>query len=359
MPDIPVPLLLALLILVLAGFAFWVRSQLRALRERADEQQALAELKGQVGGFALQVESLRDSIASLQGQVVQSLDGTRQAMDQRLDSAAHVISGVRQNLGELAEKTQTLAEIGKDIASLQDILRSPKLRGTIGELFLSNLLAQVLPAPRFTLQHRFRSGEIVDAVVKLHAGLVPVDAKFPLENFRRALSAETAPEKKAARRRFIQDVKRHVDAIAEKYIRPDEGTFDFAMMYIPAENVYYEAIVKGDDSDAENALLEYAIRKRVIPVSPSSFFAYLQTILLGLKGLRIEENARAIVQQLHQTQLDFEKFDESFRLVGTHLDNARAKHDEALKHIANVKQRISQISSDSGAYENPTSSPSG
>ena len=343
-PMSTLPILLALLCLAaFVGLALWLRASLRELKPRPEDQQALAELKGQVGAFSMQVEGLRQSVTALQGQVVTSLDGNRRAMDERLDGAARVIHDVRQNLGQLAEKTQRLTEIGKDIASLQDILRSPKLRGNMGELFLGDLLAQILPPDHFRLQYSFRGGETVDAAVLLKAGMVPVDAKFPLENFQRVVQAATDEEKKGFRRAFIQDVKKHVDAIAKKYIRPDEGTLDFALMYIPAENVYYETIIKDDEPGADGALFEYALKKRVIPVSPNSFYAYLQTVLLGLKGMRIEESAREVINQLSRVHVEFGRFADAFRLVGGHLDNARAKYDEAQKRLDKVDQKLTQI----------------
>lgn len=325
------------------AIAAWISARLRELAPRPEDQQALAELKGHVASVNQQIDGVRQSVAALQGQVVQTLDGTRRAMDERLDGAARVIQSVQQQLGQLGERTERLTEIGKDIASLQNILRSPKLRGNLGELFLGDLLAQILPPDHFRLQYTFKGGETVDAVVTLKAGIVPVDAKFPLENFQRIVRAQSEDEKKPARRAFIQDVKKHIDAIAKKYIRPDEGTFDFALMYIPAENVYYETIIKDDDLNGEGALFEYALKRRVIPVSPNSFYAYLQTVLLGLKGMRIEESAREVINQLSRVHTEFERFAESFRLVGIHLDNARAKYEEARARLDKVEQKLTQI----------------
>lgn len=317
--------------------------RLRQWASRPEEQQSIAELKGQVGAFSAQVEGLRQTVTALQGQVLQSLEGTRHAMDERLDGAARVIHQVQQHLGQLTEKTQRMEDIGKEIASLQNILRAPKLRGNLGELFLGDLLAQILPPDHFVLQHRFPGGETVDALVRLKTGLVAVDAKFPLENFKRVVQASSEDERKSARRVFVQDVKKHVDAIAKKYIRPDEGTFDFALMYIPAENVYYETIIKDDGLDSDAALFDYSLKRRVIPVSPNSFYAYLQTVMLGLKGLRVEERAREILNQLAYIQQEFSRFSESFRLVGDHLDNARKKFDEAQKRFDKVDQKLTQI----------------
>lgn len=327
---------LGLVLLILLGLILWLRSALRALAPRPEDQQALAELRGQLNGMTQQV-------SLLQGQLAQSLGDTRKAMDTRLDGATVVIKEVSRQLGQLTEKTQHLAEIGKDISRLQDILRSPKLRGNMGELFLGDLLAQILPPDHFQLQYAFRDGGKVDAIIRLQAGLVPVDAKFPLENFQRLVKAELPEEKKALRRTFLQDVKKHVDAIAQKYIRTDEGTFDFALMYIPAENVYYEAIIKEEDLAAEGALFSYALARRVIPVSPNSFYAYLQTILLGLKGLRVEESARDIIDHLARLDQEFERFGESFRLVGDHLENSLKKYEEAQKRLLKVEGRMQQL----------------
>jgi len=335
------------LALALAGLILWLRASLRELKPRPEDQQALAELRGQIGGLAQgtaqQMEALRSHVLQLQQHLTQSLHDTRKSMDDRLDGAARVMQGVNQNLGQLSEKTQRLAEIGRDIASLQDILRSPKLRGNVSELFLGDLLSQILPPDHYHLQYAFQGGETVDAVVKLKAGLVPVDAKFPLENFQRVLKAATDEEKRAARRTFVQDVKKHVDAITRKYIRPDEGTFDFALMYIPAENIYYETIIKDDDLNGEGALFGYALARRVIPVSPNSFYAYLQTILLGLKGLRVEESAREALDQLTRLHAEFGRFSEAFRLVGEHLDSSRKKYEEAGRRLDKVETKLAQI----------------
>jgi DNA recombination protein RmuC len=326
----------ALVLIVLIGMIVWLRSALRALAPRPEEQQALGELRGQLNGVTQQV-------ALLQSQVTQSLGDTRKAMDTRLDGAAIVIKEVSRQLGQLSEKTQQLSDIGKDISSLQDILRSPKLRGNMGELFLGDLLAQILPPEHYQLQYTFQDGGKVDAVIRLQAGLVPVDAKFPLENFQRLVKTESPEEKKALRRAFLQDVKKHVDAIATKYIRTDEGTFDFALMYIPAENVYYETIIKDDELGADGALFGYALTRRVIPVSPNSFYAYLQTVLLGLKGLRVEESAREIINHLARLNQEFDRFSESFRLVGDHLENALKKYEEAQKRLLKVEGKMEQL----------------
>jgi DNA recombination protein RmuC len=240
--------------------------------------------------------------------VTSQLQNSTGQINERMDNAARVVSDVTRGLGELSKATEQVFDVGKDIAGLQEILRAPKLRGEIGEFFLGDLLSQILPTSHFELQYAFRDGTRVDAVIKFSNGLVPVDSKFPLENFKKLLEGVTEEEKRGAKRKFVSDVKKRIDEIASNYIVPDEGTFNFALMYIPAENVYYETIIKDEAFGDEKQLAAYAFSKRVIPVSPNSFYAYLQTILLGLKGLEISRQAKAILGRMETLKNDFEKF---------------------------------------------------
>jgi DNA recombination protein RmuC len=204
---------------------------------------------------------------------------------------------------------------------------------------LEDLLAQILPPNHFVAQYGFNNGEKVDAVIKLGSSLVPVDAKFPLENFKRVLEADSDDERLRMRRHFLSDVKKHVDVIASKYIQPDEGTYDFALIYIPAENVYYETIIK-DDSEGEKSLGQYALSKRVIPVSPGSFYACLQAIVLGLKGMRVEERAKEVVQYLSRLRGDLSKFQDDFGLLGKHLGHAQSSYQSTEKRLEQFGRRL-------------------
>jgi DNA recombination protein RmuC len=233
--------------------------------------------------------------------------------------------------------------VGKDISSLQEILRAPKIRGGIGEFLLSDLLSQILPAKHFSLPYSFKSGERVDAVIHLAERMVPVDSKFPLENFRKLL--ETDSDRKAYRRRFISDVKSHINAIAEKYILPDEGTLPFALMYIPAENVYYETIVKDQNAEDGKSLADYSMQKRVIPVSPNTFYLYLQTIILGLKGLEIEKSAGEIISSLGRLKVDFDRFARDFGLIRTHLRHASSCYDSADRNLQRFEDKLKGVAS--------------
>jgi DNA recombination protein RmuC len=271
------------------------------------------------------------------------IQSAQSAMGQRLDQAAVAVSQVHGQLGTLTEATRRMEQVGRDIAGLEQILRAPKVRGGLGEILLERLLEEILPGGTYHLQHAFRSGDRVDAVISLADRLVPVDSKFPLENFRRLVEEPQEDKRRLARRAFVRDVRNRVDEIAKKYILPDERTFDFALMYIPAENVYYEVIVRDGDETDEDALLAYALSRRVIPVSPNSFYAYLQVILLGLKGLRIEQNAREILATLGRLSGDLGRFREHFETLGKHVTNAKNKYEDAATALVRFEAKLERV----------------
>jgi len=184
---------------------------------------------------------------------------------------------------------------------------------------INKTLGLILPPEYFSLQHRFKNGEVVDAIIHIGGNIVPIDAKFPLENFHKYTSEENTKEKEVLRKKFVADVKKHISDISKKYILPDEGTYDFALMYIPAENIFYETILKDESLGEERSISTSALKKRVIPVSPNSIFAYLQVIVQGLKGLRLERSEKEVYKKLDSLKNEmavYEKFiEKSFRVV--------------------------------------------
>ncbi len=316
-------------------------------------QQQMEQLRGHVSdGLNKNISVLTEQLRAINEQVNQQLQLVNQQLQnssgqigQRLDTARQVIGEVREKLGELSKTSEQIHEVGKNIASLQEILRPPKLRGGLGEQFLGELLSQILPHEFYSLQYPFLSGERVDAVVRLGEKLVPIDSKFPLDNFRRIIECKTDEEKKGFKKMFYRDVRKHIDDIASKYILPQEGTYDFALLYIPAENVYYETITKDESFGEEKGVLNYALAKRVIPVSPNSFYAYLQVIVLGLKGLQIEKDAQKIQALLSGLKKDIGGFQEDFQLVGKHVSNAMNKFEEARRRLDKFTFKLEQIES--------------
>src|SRR3989454_5121992 len=255
-----------------------------------------------------------------------------------------VIADIHVRLGELGRSSREILSLGQDIRSLQQIFQAPKIRGGLGEIALGALLQQIFPIEHFALQHAFLDGQTVDAVLRLPGGLVPIDSKFPLAAFRQMLDASAPEQKDRARRQFGRDVRRHIDDISGKYLRPSEGTLDFALMYIPAENVFYELIAH-DEAAGQDDISAYALKRRVIPVSPNSIYAYLQAIAYGFMGLRIEQRAREILKGLQQLNGDFGLFRDSFEKAQRQLNIAQSNFAEAGERAEKLGGKIQQFAS--------------
>ena len=274
------------------------------------------------------------------------VDGRLAGLDGRLlssqESAGKTAVDIAEKLGRVEGATaQMLARVG-DLARLEQVLRPPKARGGFGELLLENLLRDRLPPSAYETQYGFKSGERVDAVIRVEK-LVPVDAKFPLDNFERMLDAEHDAERELHAKAFARDVKGHIDAIAQKYVKPSEGTYDFAFMYLPVEGIYYELV-----SGKTGALLKYAHDRSVFPVSPTTSTAYLQVIAFGLKGMEFEQNAHEVMAYLADLRKDFGRFRDDFDLVGKHLGNAHTKYADAEKRLDRFDGKLERAAEHEG-----------
>jgi DNA recombination protein RmuC len=325
---------LVLLIVVAAalavGIALWLPRFLRG---------ELASMRSDTGS---QLSERNAEVDRRLGAIVETMDRRLGELDRRVDtrleSANRMATEIHGRLGKLGQANEQMLERARDLARLEQALRPPKARGGFGELLLANLLADTFPRDKYALQYGFEGGQRVDAVIRLDRALVPVDAKFPLDNFQRLVEAESEAERELHGKAFSRDVKAHVDAIAQKYIRPDEGTYEFALMYLPAEAVYYELVCNRIGGSASP--LAYALERKVIPVSPSTLHAYLLVIVLGFKGLQIEEHAREVMAYTAQLGKDFGRFREDFELVGTHLGRAQTKYVEAEKRLGRFETKL-------------------
>ena len=293
--------------------------------------------------IVLLVRRPADGSSLLQQQLIE----VRGRLDALVGSQGSAVGDVRERLARLAEATTRLERIGAGVAELQELLKVPRMRGTLGEMWLEELLRQIFPAGLYEMQHAFRSGERVDAVLRVGDRLVPVDSKFPLEACQRMLAANGAAAE-TERRAFRKSLRARIDEIADKYIRPDEGTYEFALMYVPAENVYYEAVIRGEDVAGEDSLVAYALRRKVIPVSPNTFYAYLAAVLHGLRGLEVEKQARRILESLGGLRQQLTKFEEAYRLVGKHLEHAARQYTETESQFGRIQDRIETITGVTG-----------
>lgn len=285
-------------------------------------------------------DRLGERIGSESSLLVQRLEGIDNRMARSQAAGTDLAQGIFEAIGDVRRATSVVADQAKEFASLQDLLRAPPARGGLGEAMLEELLRQVLPPRAYATQHRFRSGTIVDAVVRAGGKLVCIDSKFPLSNFRALCDASTGAERAAAQRAFAADVDRHLSAIASRYVVPDEGTFDFAVMYVPAEGVYAEML---RSSHGGVPLFERALASKVVPMSPLTLYGYLQTVLMGLNCLQIEQNAARILDFCSRLQKDVELFAADYETMGAHLTNARNRYEDGSRRLSRFRESLDRV----------------
>jgi len=320
-----------LTVLVVAAGAIGAVALARTLRRQLDG--TLVQLGGALG----EVESrLGTRLGELDARVDRRFEGLDGRLLTTQKSAGETATKIAEKLARVEEGTRSMLERANDLKRLEQALRPPKARGGFGELLLANLLADMLPSSAYELQYGFASGERVDAIIRVEK-LLPVDAKFPLDNVHRVLDAEDDEQRLLARRALTKDIKTHVDAIAGKYIKPGEGTYDFAFMYLPAETVYYEIACGGSGE-----LHDYSMSRRIFPVSPATFHAYLTMIVIGLRGLQIEQHAQEVMAYCGQLAKDFTRFKDDFEVVGKHIGNAQGKYGEAQRRLERFEAKLEQ-----------------
>ena len=340
----------AVLILLVAGLS--AALAVGAVRLARSLRTELGGTAQQLDGALVGIESRLDRrLSELDAKVDRRLEGLDGRLLTTQRSAGETATQIAEKLARVEAGTKSMLERANDLKRLEQALRPPKARGGFGELLLANLLADMLPSNAYELQFGFASGERVDAVVRAEK-LLPVDAKFPLDNVHRVLDAEDDEQRLIARRALGRDVKGHVDAIATKYIKPGEGTYDFAFMYLPAETVYYE-IACGGTGD----LHQYALGRRVFPVSPATFHAYLTMIVIGLRGLQIEQHAQEVMAYCGQLAKDFSRFKDDFDVVGKHISNAQTKYGESQRRLERFETRLEQAVDEDALEQRATVKP--
>lgn len=273
---------------------------------------------------------------------VASIEDKLPLSDEMRKQASSTIESLNERMGSLNQKALTIKDIMSEVTSLINLFIMPKGAGGAGERLLERALHDILPADMYKTQVRLSSGT-VDFVIKFKEYLVPIDSKLSLEDFNRMLVENDDALKRSHWKGFSMAVKKRIDETA-KYIQPNEGTTDFALMYIPSESVYYEAFVRPKQFGDDNLLIDYALKKKVYPTSPQTIYPYLMTILQGMKALKIEENARDILDKVSGLRNDFERFRSIYNIIIGHIENAHSKHtNEALGSISKLEQHISSL----------------
>lgn len=338
-------LVIAALVVAVGVMAMFyeMRKQLKALQKPAEDAGSQEVLMAWLKEMK---DDQRHNTEMLQSQVHK----TNRELGERLDNAAKAVQSVNMEVGKMQE-------IGQSMKDLQQIMKSPKLRGNMGEQIMKDLLEQILPKSGFVMQHKFRSGDTVDAVVKTKNGLIPLDSKFPMENY---LAEHKAPddEKEAFRKLFNRDIKLHIDKIAKKYILPGENTVDFAIMYVPGESVYYEIITSTE-------LANYGEDRKVYLVSPNTFHYFLKTVMVALEGEKIEERAKQVLVALRAIQGDSQKLGTDLGVLNRHVTNAKSSMETVGASYARLgskinntgqlqEQQVEQVEQLTATAENPT-----
>jgi DNA recombination protein RmuC len=349
----------AIVVLAVAALA-WFAGRQRAEAERlagslqqllastAEQSRQLAQLAGQLGGMAGQLgqvaQSVQQQLEAVRTQLQQGLSETGKITQELQQAVGGQLRQLAEQLGALQENTQQVSQAAH---TLQAVLTGARTRGALGEVLLEQLLQDLLPAGSYQTQVRFQDGSTVDAVVQIEEKQIPIDSKFPLEAYRRLLDNE---QDEAARREFIRAVRAHADTIARKYIRPAEGTMDFALMFVPSESVYYAMLTTTDNN---GSLEDYCRQKRVIPVSPNTLYAYLGVIVLGLRGIQIEKNARLILERLSGLQNQLKTLTETHDRLGRHLTNAYNTFQDSSSQLRELGSQVRQLVSASAGSTAP------
>ncbi len=347
-------ILVIVIIVLIVGFGFvlyLLNQRLGDLRNDSSSQL----LKADIQGLALGVERLKDGLQTNISDRIERNQATMQtSLQKQLSESAKLITDVTQRLTKLDETNRRVVDVADELKTLQNVLQNPKQRGVVGEYYLQSVLENVMPPGSFQMQYKFEDGEIVDAVIFLDKGKVlPVDSKFSLENYNRLIEEADKTTKEAIVKKFKTDLKNRIDETA-KYIRPNENTMDFSFMFIPSESLYYDLLINKVGTTATNSrdLIEYAFQeKHVIIVSPTSFMAYLQTVLQGLRSLQIEEQAKEIQVRIGQLGRHIGSYEAFMQKLGVSLGTTVNHYNTAHKELKKIDKDIVKIAGSTPSVE--------
>ncbi|OGF84069.1 hypothetical protein A2Z63_01345 [Candidatus Giovannonibacteria bacterium RIFCSPLOWO2_02_44_8] len=290
---------------------------------------------------------LQNQMNELARKLDRGLGQSTEVIQKQFGESAKIIREVTERLTKLDETNRQVVNFAEQLRKLQDVLQNPKQRGILGEYYLETVLKNVLPPGSFQMQYNFKDGNIVDAVVFVDKRIIPIDSKFSLENYNRILETHNVEEKKKYEKALVSDLKTRIDETS-KYVRPHEGTMEFAFMFIPSEAVYYDLLINKVGSVIEDKnLIAYAGQKKVIVVSPTSFLAYLQTVLQGLKNQKISEQAQDIIKQVTSLGRHLLTYQDNFQKVGKSLNATVSAYDKSYQEFSKIDKDIIKITGES------------
>ena len=296
---------------------------------------------------------LQHELQHVSRQLDEKLGESGRIMQHQHSESVRIIKEVVQELTKVGEGQKQVVDIAKQLENLQDILKNPKQRGVLGEYYLKTVLENVLPPGAFQMQYAFSDGNIVDAVIFLKDKIIPIDSKFSLENYNRILDERDPQAREKLEKLFRQDLKMRIDETA-KYVRPEEGTMDFAFMFIPSEAIYYDLLINQVGAVKVNTqdLVSYAVsQKRVFIVSPTTFFAYLQAVLQGLKAMKIEESAKEIRKRVEELAKHLLAYDDYMQKLGKNLGISVSSYNMAYREFKKIDKDVLRISDSGGLVE--------
>lgn len=305
-------------------------------------------------GLKLILEQINHLHTTVDRKIGESAQHVRESMQAQLSESAKMIRDVTAGLTKLDETNRQVVSFADQLQSLQDILKNPKHRGILGEYYLETLLKNVLAPGQYQMQYKFVDGNIVDAVVFVKEKIIPIDSKFSLENYNKYVNERDPAEKERLEKVFENDLKQRIQETS-KYVLPGEGTMDFAFMFIPHEAIYYDLLTKKIGSNEEDSLIQRAASKyKVIIVSPTSFLAYLQTVLQGLKALQIEETAKDIIKRVEELGTHLKKYEEYHAKLGVSLGTVVNHYNNSSKELKKVDKDILRVTGTSPSIESST-----
>ena len=345
MDSTTITTLIIILIFIIIGSTLLILYQLRKSQSKPEDEKAMLLLQNQINQLTQEINT---KLQSQQDSIQKQFGMSTQMLQKVSSDSSKTVREVTEKLTKLDETNKRVVEFATQLQSLENILKNPKRRGILGEFFLEDLLGAVMPQGTYKMQYKFDNGDIVDAAILLSKKIIPIDAKFSLERYNDIQEENDKARREILEKEFKNDLKMRIDETA-KYIRPEEDTTDFALMFIPAEGIFYNLLVYkvGSVNVSSEDLINYAFKKRVVIVSPNTLYAYLQTILQALKALKVEESVKDVIKRVGMLGKHLNNYHDFMGKLGKHLGTTVSSYNKATKEFGKIDKDVMKISGES------------